>query len=124
MRLVEAGLSTLAQDYVRVLAEYVMGSVTGATLVEQDTVPEWVQYTAYLAKYLVSDYMSYIHDYTVYLCRTRYSSSSKVVMVFISNHDDMIISHQSFLTSCLISQLLSYQKLQLSPHHHSRNSSF
>ena len=65
----EAGLSTLAQDYVRVLADYVMGSVTGATLVEQDTVPEWVQYTAYLAKYLVSDYMSYIHDYTVYLCR-------------------------------------------------------
>ena len=71
MRLVEAVLSTLAKDFVRVLAEYVMGSVTGATLVEQDMVPEWVQYTAYLAKYLVSDYLSYIHDYTVYLCRTQ-----------------------------------------------------
>ena len=57
MRLKEAGLATLAQDYVRVLAEYVVGSVTGGTMVEQDTVPGWVQYTAYLAeklKYLVS----------------------------------------------------------------------
>ena len=95
MRLVEAGLSTLAQDYVKVLAEYVMGSVTGGTMVEQDTVPGWVHYTADLAeklKYLVS----------------------KVVMIFNSNQGDMIINHQSFLASCLISQLLSNQKLQLS----------
>jgi hypothetical protein len=57
LRLVEAGLSTLAQDYVRVLADYVVASVAGGHVVEQETVPGWVGYTAYLAeklKYLVS----------------------------------------------------------------------
>ena len=39
--MVESGLSTLAQDYAKVLAEYVVGS-----MMEQDTVPGWVQYTA------------------------------------------------------------------------------
>ena len=31
--------------------------------------------------------------------------SSKVVMIFVSNQEDMVISHHSFLSSCLISQL-------------------
>ena len=69
VRLVEAGLATLAWDYV----EYVVGSVTGGPMVMQDTVPWLVQYTAYLTeklKYLVSDHRSDIHAYTVYLCRT------------------------------------------------------
>ena len=30
---------------------------------------------------------------------------SKVVMIFVSNQEDMVISHHSFLSSCLISQL-------------------
>ena len=42
------------------------------------------------------------------------NSSSKVVMNFISNQEDMINNHPSFLVSCLISKLLSNQKLQLS----------
>ena len=57
--MIEAGLSTLAQDYVRVLADYVVSSVSGGHVVEQETVPGWVGYTGYLAeklKYLVSDW--------------------------------------------------------------------
>ena len=42
MRLVEAGLSTQAQDYVRVLAEYVVGSVAGGTTVDQNMIPVWL----------------------------------------------------------------------------------
>ena len=52
VRLVEAGLATKAQDYVRVL-----GSVNGGHTLDQETVPGWVAYTACLAeklKYLVS----------------------------------------------------------------------
>ena len=54
LRLVEAGLSTLAQDYVRVLADYVLAIVAGGHVVEQETVPGWVGYTAYLAEKLKS----------------------------------------------------------------------
>ena len=57
VRLVEAGLATLAQDYVRVLGDYVVASVAGGHIIDQETVPGWVGYTAYLAeklKYLVS----------------------------------------------------------------------
>ena len=57
VRLVEAGLATLALDYVRVLADYVVDSVAGGHTMDQETVPCWVEYTAYLAeklKYLVS----------------------------------------------------------------------
>merc|ERR1712106_827455 len=52
LRLIEAGLSTLAQDYVRVLADYVVSSVSGGHVVEQETVPGWVGYTGYLAEKL------------------------------------------------------------------------
>merc|ERR1719158_1279922 len=52
VRLVEAGLATLAQDYVRVLGDYVASSVAGGHIIDHETVPGWVQYTAYLAEKL------------------------------------------------------------------------
>jgi len=52
VRLVEAGLATLAQDYVRVLGDYVVASVAGGHIIDQETVPGWVGYTAYLAEKL------------------------------------------------------------------------
>ena len=58
LRLLEAGLSTRAQDYTRVLAEHICACVTGGLMVEQETVPGWVTNTQHLAemlKYLVSD---------------------------------------------------------------------
>ena len=57
LRLLEAGYSTRAQDYTRVLAEHVTESVAGGHGIEQFTVPNWVNKTLYLAeklKYLVS----------------------------------------------------------------------
>ena len=56
LRLLEAGYSTRAQDYTRVLAEYVTESVSAGHGIEQVTVPNWVNNTLYLAeklKYLV-----------------------------------------------------------------------
>ena len=50
-------MATVAQDYVRVLGDYVVSSVAGGHVIDQETVPGWVGYTAYLAeklKYLVS----------------------------------------------------------------------
>ena len=58
LRLLEAGLSTRAQDYTRVLAEHICACVTGGLMVEQETVPGWVTNTQHLAemlKYLVSE---------------------------------------------------------------------
>eukprot|EP00092_Neocalanus_flemingeri_P007473 GFUD01008070.1.p1 GENE.GFUD01008070.1~~GFUD01008070.1.p1 ORF type:complete len:2334 (+),score=842.22 GFUD01008070.1:46-7047(+) len=52
LRLVETGHSTRAQDYARVLADYVTESVASGHVVEQDTVPGWVGHTAYLAEKL------------------------------------------------------------------------
>jgi len=40
--MVESGLSTLAQDYAKVLAEYVVGSVAGGTTVDQNMIPVWL----------------------------------------------------------------------------------
>ena len=56
LRLLEAGFSTRAQDYTRVLAEHVAQCVAGGHVVEQETVPNWVNNTLFLAeklKYLV-----------------------------------------------------------------------
>ena len=56
--LLEAGLSTRAQDYIRVLAEQVCECVNGGLMLEQETVPGWVTNTQHLAemlKYLVSE---------------------------------------------------------------------
>ena len=44
--LCEAGLATMAQDYVRVLGCYVVDSVAGGHTMDQETVPGWVGYTA------------------------------------------------------------------------------
>ena len=58
LRLLEAGLSTRAQDYTRVLAEHVCACVNGGLMLEQETVPGWVNNTQHLAemlKYLVSE---------------------------------------------------------------------
>ena len=58
LRLLEAGLSTRAQDYTRVLAEQLCACVTGGLMVDQETVPGWVTNTQHLAemlKYLVSE---------------------------------------------------------------------
>ena len=55
-RLLEAGLTTRAQDYSRVLGQYVTTAVASAGSVEQSTFPGWVNNTLYLAeklKYLV-----------------------------------------------------------------------
>ena len=55
-RLLEAGLTTRAQDYSRVLAQYVINTAATASSVEQSTFPNWVINTLYLAeklKYLV-----------------------------------------------------------------------
>ena len=55
-RLLEAGLTTRAQDYTRVLAQYVINTAATASSVEQSTFPNWVNNTLYLAeklKYLV-----------------------------------------------------------------------
>ena len=55
-RLLEAGLTTRAQDYSRVLGQYVTSTVASAASVEQSTFPGWVNNTLYLAeklKYLV-----------------------------------------------------------------------
>ena len=56
LRLLEAGLSTRAQDYTRVLAEHVTVCVAGGHVMDQETVPDWVNNTLHLAemlKYLV-----------------------------------------------------------------------
>ena len=56
LRLLEAGLTTRAQDYSRVLGQYVTTTVASAASVEQSTFPGWVNNTLYLAeklKYLV-----------------------------------------------------------------------
>ena len=56
LRLLEAGYSTRAQDYTRVLADYVTELTSGGHVVEQETVPGWVNNTLFLAeklKYLV-----------------------------------------------------------------------
>ena len=55
-RLLEAGLTTRAQDYTRVLAQYVINTAATAGSVEQSTFPGWVNNTLHLAeklKYLV-----------------------------------------------------------------------
>ena len=55
-RLLEAGLTTRAQDYSPVLGHYVTSTVASAASVEQSTFPGWVNNTLYLAeklKYLV-----------------------------------------------------------------------
>merc|ERR1719232_2288173 len=52
LRLLEAGYSTRAQDYTRVLAEYVTESVSAGHGIEQVTVPNWVNNTLYLAEKL------------------------------------------------------------------------
>ena len=56
-RLLEAGLTTRAQDYTRVLAQFLINAAASANMVEQSTFPNWVSNTLYLAeklKYLVS----------------------------------------------------------------------
>ena len=56
-RLLEAGLTTRAQDYTRVLAQFLINAAASASMVEQSTFPDWVTNTLYLAeklKYLVS----------------------------------------------------------------------
>ena len=56
--LLEAGLSTRAQTYIRVLAEHVCACVKGGLIKEQETVPGLVTNTQHLAemlKYLVSE---------------------------------------------------------------------
>ena len=66
LRLLEAGYSTRAQDYTRVLAEYVTESVSAGHGIEQVTVPNWVNNTLYLAeklKYLVR--FQYIHLFMI-----------------------------------------------------------
>ena len=55
-RLLEAGLTTRAQDYTRVLAQFLINAAASANMVEQSTFPNWVSNTLYLAeklKYLV-----------------------------------------------------------------------
>merc|ERR1719334_1102971 len=52
LRLIEAGHSTLAQDYVRVLGDYIVSSVNTGQAIDQETVPGWVGYTAFLAEKL------------------------------------------------------------------------
>ena len=50
VRLVEAGLAVAGQDYVRVLADYVVNSVAEGHMLDEDTKPGWVEYTAHLAE--------------------------------------------------------------------------
>ena len=62
LRLLDAGLSTRAQDYTRVLGEHVAACVTAGHVVDTATVPNWVNSTLLLAerlKYLVSFSFSY-----------------------------------------------------------------
>ena len=41
----EAGFSTLGEDYFEVLAKYVMAIVTGGNVMEEEPEPGWVGYT-------------------------------------------------------------------------------
>ena len=41
----EAGFSTVGEDYVEVLAKYVMAIVTGGNVMEEEPEPGWVGYT-------------------------------------------------------------------------------
>ena len=71
--LLEAGLSTRAQDYIRVLAEHVCECVNGGLMLEQETVPGWVTNTQHLAemlKYLVSEMQLILLVYIGKLLRT------------------------------------------------------
>ena len=56
-RLLEAGLTTRAQDYSRVLSQQLTHSLSSGEVIDQSTIPNWVNNTLYLAdklKYMVS----------------------------------------------------------------------
>ena len=56
IRLLEAGLTTRAQDYSRVLAQQLTHSITSGHVIDQQTLTDWVTNTLYLAdklKYMV-----------------------------------------------------------------------
>ena len=62
-RLLEAGLTTRAQDYTRVLGQFLINTAATASSVEQSTFPNWVNNTLYLAeklKYLVRSNMGIV----------------------------------------------------------------
>ena len=66
-RLLEAGLTTRAQDYTRVLGQFLINTAATASSVEQSTFPNWVNNTLFLAeklKYLVrSDAWLAVYSY-------------------------------------------------------------